>query len=284
MKTLADAKTIRAGAWEADILPWFGANTVRLEYRGKPVLRAPRRLSDLLREPVLYGMPILLPANRTFFGVFVFQGKMHYLPLDSAFGALHGTVLSAPFTCLKADERTVVCRLRNRNNLYYPYPFTLTVTDTLTENGYMQSYCLQNDGDTPMPYVFGLHTTFHSPEYVQVCVGAQEYAEAHPAQIYERDARLKADLIRGLQPQGVCLHGFYRADSHVANVGSFRYIQSENFDHWIFYNAGGRADYLSVEPQAGAVNGLRIPNGHCVLPPQASVVYQTMLVRQDELK
>ena len=62
-------------------------------------------------------------------------------------------------------------------------------------------------------------------------------------------------------------------------VDEFVYTVSENFDHWITWNARGKEDYICLEPQAGKVNGLNIPDGHIVLAPEQSEVYTARFSR-----
>ena len=89
-----DICKIRGGNWLAEIAPDIGANILRLQHSGKDVLvplRSPERLKD---NPYLQGAPILLPANRTANGEFIFENKKYFLPVnESGTNAhLHGLV------------------------------------------------------------------------------------------------------------------------------------------------------------------------------------------------
>ena len=79
---------------------------------------------------------------------------------------------------------------------------------------------------------------------------------------------------------GLGLIGYYLAAGHTAHIGQFSYRCSENYDHWILYNAGGNAGILCVEPQCGAVDGLNIPDGHRILSPGEKEVFTTFLASE----
>jgi aldose 1-epimerase len=75
---------LRHGDWQADIFPAFGANLIRLAYQGTEILRTPPDLASILGRTILYGTPVLIPANRTANGRFTFNGKNYQLPINEA--------------------------------------------------------------------------------------------------------------------------------------------------------------------------------------------------------
>ena len=56
--------------WQAEVLPAYGMNLIRLARSGSELLRTPEGETQLRREPQVYGMPLLLPPNRTAGGAF----------------------------------------------------------------------------------------------------------------------------------------------------------------------------------------------------------------------
>ena len=74
--------------------------------------------------------------------------------------------------------------------------------------------------------------------------------------------------------KGVQVVGYYESCGHVAQVDDIVYTVSDNFDYWIMYNGEGVSGFLCVEPQAGKVNGLNIPDGYKVLAPDETVTYK----------
>ena len=66
---------LQAGAWQARVLPDFGMNMVSLTCGDKQILRSPQSMDALKKEPYVYGIPLLFPANRVEKGEFTFEEK-----------------------------------------------------------------------------------------------------------------------------------------------------------------------------------------------------------------
>lgn len=267
------------GLWAAEITPELGANITSLTWKEQPVLRTPEQSVDAYQ----FGMPILLPANRTRAGSFIFEGRTYHLPVNepAAPAHLHGLVHNQPFTLefhSPQEARLSYCSTPE----VYPFPFRLTVVYTLTEEGLCTSHTLENTGSTNMPYTFCLHTTFVAPEYFSVPLKAEQQRDAHhlPTGQYIPLSEDQLSIVTGINPQGRVISGYYLAAEHTAHIGQFSYRCSENNDHWILYNAGGNAGILCVEPQCGAVDGLNIPDGHRILAPGEKEVFTTFLASE----
>ena len=63
--------------------------------------------------------------------------------------------------------------------------------------------------------------------------------------------------------------------ARTSEIDDILYTVSDNFDHWIMYNAMGKRGFLCLEPQAGKVNGLNIEGGCPVIAPGKSHTYTT---------
>ena len=100
MNEFAHSITLNAGPWQAVVLPGFGMNMISLRREDKPILREPADWQVLQQSPHVYGIPLLLPANRTVGGRFEFQGQIHQLPINEATlgNNRHGDLYNAPFT------------------------------------------------------------------------------------------------------------------------------------------------------------------------------------------
>ena len=85
----------------------------------------------------------------------------------------------------------------------------------------------------------------------------------------------KKKYLTGSPSKGLYVVSYFLSAGNVATAGDIVYTVSENFDHWILYNAKGERGYICIEPQAGKVNGLNIDDGHKILAPKESVVYST---------
>ena len=271
---------LKSGGWLAKAAPHLGANLTWLSYNGKPVYLPANSPKSLQNNPFVHGSPILLPANRTANGRFCFNGQTYTLPVtEPATGAnLHGSLYNAPFTVRKAAQGKVELYYRNRGAVY-PFAFTLTVTYQICGKAFWQSYTLKNTGQAPMPYTFGLHTTFCAPRLFKVPL----------AQLQEKDlnhlptgrllplSKAEQRFVLGCKPEGQVLSGYYTAAGRTATVGDFKYTVFGPFTHWVLFNAGGQSGLLCLEPLCGSVNGLNTPN--CpVLKPGASVCFKTRLL------
>lgn len=252
-------KQIRFGDWQAVIEPACGSNVTDLQYRGKSILRAPDSVDQLKGRPCLYGVPLLLPANRTADGMFAFEEKTFRLPINEPAlnNHIHGLLKDAPFRLVECSDRHVVTALENRG-AYYPFPFCLEIVDSLGEDGFTRRMFLKNIGAAPMPYTLALHTAFLEPE--SFCVPIE--------QCYEMDARhIPTGMLlplstrqqayrEGMRPDGSSISGVYTSCGNTVRIGDFRMTVSEQFDHWVLFNSTGGEGFLCIEPQCGGVNGL----------------------------
>lgn len=272
--------TLRSDDWYAVIQADRGADLVVLEYRGRDVLVPSREETDGGSFSFLHGSPMLFPANRTCGGGFRFGGRECRLgvnePRTGAY--LHGTLCLQPFEVVRTTSLSVVMSYENHGEVY-PFPFRLTVAYGVRESGFYQQYTLTNTGTAPMPYTFGLHTTFADPRHVAVPLKAcqERDALALPTGRYVPLNAEQQRYAEGMDPSSVAVSGYYLSGGQTVIVGEYRYTVSDNFDHWVLYNGGGNTGFLCVEPQCGAVNGLNIPDGHRVLQPQQGVVFETQL-------
>jgi aldose 1-epimerase len=280
---IKNAIKLNCGRWGAEICPSLGANIVRLTCGGADVLRPLENEDDLKINPYLYGAPILMPANRTFEGKFILEGREYHLPINEPQNNcnLHGSVLFEEFDLVEACEKSAVLRLVDKDCRSYPFPFALTVMYSLTENGLSADYEVENIGEGNMPLTFCLHTTFVEPEGftcpIDMC---QEKDEHHiPTGRYIALNEQEREYATSSPSKGLVISGYYRACGNEARIGDYKYSVSDNFDHWIFFNGRGESGLLCVEPQCGKVNGLNMENGHIVLAPSGKITFETRITK-----
>ena len=282
---IKDIITVACGDWSADVCPRLGGNVIRLTYKGENVLRALENEDELKINPYLWGAPILMPANRTYAGKFVFEGKEYTLPINEPhFNCnLHGLVLYEAFDTVKTEESSVTVRLTDTKCKSYPFPFEMTVTYTLTDAGLRSEYTVENIGDGNMPVTFCTHTTFVEPK--SFCVPLESEQERDKFQIptgryVELSEQAKGYTVSS-PSVGLYISGYFRSAGNTARVGEYKYTVSDNFNHWIFYNGGGEKGYLCVEPQSGKVNGLNYPDGYNLLHKGEKITFVTDIGRWD---
>lgn len=273
---------ISKGGWSANIISDYGMNATSVRCDGKAILREPESSSAFAKEPVLYGIPVLLPANRTSGGRFTFEGREYRLPINEQERGnnLHGSLYNSPFEVLELTENTVKSRLVNRGE-HYPFDFTLEYTDSVSEAGYLREIVLTNDSERRMPYTFALHSTFVEPRAFTVPIGERfEWDENYiptgkMLPLDEFEERFNTSCT----PDGREISAPYTSRGNVVLIDRFKLTVSENFDEWVFYNGNGHEGYLCIECQCGEVNGLNREGGHRVLEAGESVRFTFALTK-----
>jgi len=126
------AVSISAGDYEAIIIPQVGANLISLRNTKKEidVLRTPETYEELVKNPVLYGIPVLFFPNRIDRGIIKRNGLDIRLPLNDPTGTkhIHGFLHNKPWK-VKACSLNIDCNnivncnnenfySNNNNNIY----------------------------------------------------------------------------------------------------------------------------------------------------------------------
>lgn len=249
--------TIEHGLWKAVIVPDFGMNVISLTCNGKEIMRRPQDMAALEERPRLYGIPILIPANRTAGGTFTFEGKTHegFFPINEPArnNSVHGLMSTAPFQVVELTENSITALYENRG-ARYPYPFDMTVRVTLTDSGMEHNLTIK--ALERMPYTFGYHSTFAEPKQFHTPIG----------RLYVRDDRLlpTGEMVQ-IDDLGETFDSFFESVGNTVKLDEFLFTVSDNFDSWVLFNGDGKSGFLCVEPQCGLVNGLNIPGGHRIL-------------------
>ena len=280
---IKDVIRISSGEWTADICPRLGGNVIGLSYKGEDVLRRLTDEEELKINPYLWGAPILMPANRTYQGKFLFEGKEYVLPLNEPrFNCnLHGSVLYESFETVSATDTEVTVRLTDKEAKSYPFPFRMTVTYTVSEEGLKSSYTVENIGDGNMPMTFCTHTTFTEPESFSVPIDMNQERDKFqiPTGRYVELSDQEKAYVTGSPSVGLYISGYFRSCGNTARVGAYKYAVSDNFNHWVFFNGGGNLGYLCVEPQSGKVNGLNYEDGYNLLRSGEKITFTTDIGR-----
>ncbi len=273
---------LAAGPWQALVAPDFGMNTVSLRFAGQPVLREPGSLAQLAREGCVYGIPLLLPPNRTADGRFCFEGVRYTLPINepACGNHLHGLLHAQPFA-VRRHSQTAVCAEYNNTGAVFPFAFCLRAEYRLSAKGYRQRFTLRNTGRRDMPLTFGLHTAFAQQPAFRVPVGqcwavnerflpTGRLLPLTPAQRQYR---------RGAATQGQPVRGFFTSAGRTAQIGDTLYRVSAAFDQWVLWNGDGAGGFCCIEPLQGAVNALNTGVGLLRLAPGCEQVYETRIFR-----
>lgn len=255
--------------WHAEVSACRGANITKLEYKGESVFNPLQNEKQWEENPFVQGSPLLLPANRTAGGKFTFNGKEYSLPATDKKNNvnLHGLLYCQRFSIVDNGANGITLRYENKGEIY-PFSFCITAEYVLENDGLKQAFTIVNLEKTDMPYTFALHTAFAEPDCFSVpIVLAQEKDSRHiPTGKYIPLNSTEEKYVSGLNPHGIPVSGYYKANGNTAVAGKYLYTVSKQFDHFVLYNAGGNSGFICIEPQAGAVNGLNIIGGCRVIP------------------
>ena len=265
--------------WKARLTPEQGMNTILLTYDGEYILRYPEDVVDP-GTSCLHGTPLLLPPNRTEYGRFSFDGKEYQLPVNERprQNNLHGFLRFQAFVPVEYSDTHTVAVYENKGQIF-PFPFTITVTCRLDEEGYHQEFAIKNTGDSDMPLTFGVHTNFEEKDYFRIPLCKQYLIndrcipQGDPVELDDRQKQYRD----GMRPDGKDIDGFYTSGGNTARIGRMEYKVSEKFDQWILYNKGGDQGFISIEPQCGAVNCLNNGRGLLRLAAGETEVFRTVI-------
>ncbi len=72
--------SISSGEWSASFVPEYGMNTYSLRYGDEAILREAGDISAFAESPLWYGIPVIMPANRTKGAKFEFEGVEYTYP------------------------------------------------------------------------------------------------------------------------------------------------------------------------------------------------------------
>lgn len=276
-----DTLTLHCNEWTAQVAPAFGMNTCSLTCGGKELLRKAPSFEAYAQDPCVYGIPALLPANRTGNGTFSFMGRTYDLGINepSRRNHLHGCLHRTPFTVTGQTGCAVTGEFRNDGEVF-PFPFTVYARTELHRNGYRISYTFLNHGALALPLVFALHANFREPAFFSVPLGGRWETDGRflPTgrllPLTEREQAWR----RGTAPDGP-IGGFFRSAGQAARLDGFGWQVSASFNQWILWNLGGGHGFLSIEPQCGAVNALNSGEGLRILQPGETETFTAEIVR-----
>ena len=265
--------------WKAWIVPEYGMNTVRLTLNGEDVLRKAED-EEGYQKSCAHALPLLFPPNRVDEGLFVYEGEEYHLPITApqTRNHCHGFLWKSPFRVTAQSEASVSATFENQDQIF-PFPFRMDVEYRLDEDGFYQEFRVTNTGRKNMPVAFGLHTNFYERGAFSIPLGERYEANERslPTGVMFALTDREKEYCAGTEMDRVLVDNFYTASGMVARIGDIEYAVSENFNHWTLYNGGGDKQFISMEPQCGAVNGLRTGIGILTLAPGETEVFHTRI-------
>ena len=279
--------TISGGGYTASIRADMGANCVRLVHApsGADILRTPPSDEVWEKNPNIYGMPLLFPPNRIRDGEYTFGGRLYRFPINepARHHHIHGLLSVTPFAVEEArpDYARFVFRADQKNPyLDFPHAFTVVQEFRVSDLGLSQQLTVLNDGDTPMPFGTGFHTSMNVPflpggkaENCRLSVTAGKVwryddrilptGETASAQPYVDGVPAAHQRISELMDMGGS--GGRAILEDAAAGGRIVYEAGPGFRYWMLFNQGGEMGYICPEPQTWIIDAPNSP-----LPPEIS--------------
>ncbi|QQE77886.1 aldose 1-epimerase [Alicyclobacillus sp. SO9] len=284
------AISLKWNQYEVVVLPENGGNLVSFADKEREFrfLHEPDKdnLKAFYDYPYHYGIPVLLPPNRYDAGQFTWNNDTYQMPVTEPEKNthLHGFLYDATWAVeeygVTAGEAfiTLVQRVAKGHPMYtyWPHEFTLRLRYALNSWGLSQHVMLRNDGDKPMPRLFGLHTAINAPfaknaaasDYlIKVTVGDRWNLDKRGLPdggftgLSEHDIDLKT---KGMYPfvtpmdnhyTACAQNGHNRMELHDRkNNVTLVYDVSTEFKQWMIWNNEGNEGFICAEPQVNVVN------------------------------
>lgn len=213
--------------------------------------------------------PLLFPiVGNLKDGAVYFEGERYEM-------SRHGFARDNEFALLEQEENRLVLELRESEATLarYPYPFSLQVSQELTENGFSTGFRVENTGSRPMPFCIGAHTAFRCPiregesfadyeivfdrpeEASRICLtpeGLIGHDQREPflqgedrfPLNHELFARVDTVILENLRSKGICLR-------HKETGRGIR-MEFESFPMLAFWTKGAeKAPFICLEPWHG---------------------------------
>lgn len=213
-----------------------------------------------------YGVPLLYPTpNRVRGGRFTFEGR-------EVQANMHGCVRKRAFAPVRQKAGDSFACVTGRVEFQpgqpeffqFPYPSSLSVTITLTQNALQWEYTVQNDGETALPYSFALHPFFkkHGATFLRTaadCVMEMD-SDHYPTGRILPVADTEKDLRRFVHAESVALDDVFCTDSAPQAWAEFREAHmrltlcaSPECKHLVVYTPPGK-DWFCLENQTSSTD------------------------------
>lgn len=249
------------------LVPGRGAIVTRFQVGGRELLYLDE---STLRDPtknVRGGIPVLFPSPGPLAGDRFERGgrsgsmKQHGFARNLAWKSRAHDDSDAARATLELSSSDATLAM-------YPWPFRLTLGVALRSASLRLDVSVENTGDAPLPFAFGIHPYF-------------QVSDKAGARIATRATRAFDNVTRTVGP----FHGFdltaKEVDLHLLDHGSsdsaldwadgahLNLRASPEFGRWVVWTLAGK-DFVCVEPWTAPANALNTGESLLVVPPGAS--------------
>lgn len=295
-------QTLQFFDWRVTVAPEYGGNLCRLCHGELEMLRTPDTPSQLDRDRVLYGLPVLFPPNRIANGEFEADGRRYVLPVNEPpprCNHLHGLPVHAVWNASAGMNRV------DMNWTYgpghpafegFPCPFRLELVYEFSRGSVQQALTVMNTGESALPCGAGFHSVFKAPKRARVTAagyyweiqrprylpsGRQlEWEQFDPREWFEPD---RYDISWHTPVEDGSYEGrAFRGAVLDYGCKTVLYEVDQNYRCWMLWNRKAQSGFFCPEPMSWMVDApnLKLPRGITgfrLLPPGGSAVYRTAI-------
>jgi aldose 1-epimerase len=286
-----DAVQLKAGAYEALIIPQLGANVIKLNYAGDgcnfEIIRTPENAKTLIDDPYAYGIPVLFPANRINGGKYTYDSITYQYPLNYPNNVhIHGVLHNSPWKIKSmfcdADTATCILTIRTYESDFLksciPIDITFELENVLSEKGLLQRFTVVNHSEHIFPFGLAYHTTFNvpftadkDPDHIRLHLPIKGvYVDDGPDRIPSGEIKTLSVFekgiadVNGAMPLLEVLDFLYSGEDKEKEAifkdlkygKDIVYRAGDDFGYWIIWNKTTKEGFVAVEPQTWLSNAL----------------------------
>lgn len=284
-----DAVQLKAGAYEALIVPQLGANVIKLSYaadgRNFEIIRTPENARTLIDDPYAYGIPVLFPANRIKGGKYTYDSVTYRYPPNYPNDVhIHGVLHNNPWKIksMLCDGDKAVCTLMIRTcdsdliSSCIPVDITFELENILSGQGLVQRFTVINHSEHIFPFGLAYHTAFNvpftqdrDPGHIRLHlpikgVCANDGPDQIPTGRIEALSEFEKDIagVNGAMPLSEVLDNLYLGEENEREAvfkdlkygREVVYRAGDDFKYWIIWNKTAKEGFTAVEPQTWLSN------------------------------
>ncbi|MCQ2378465.1 MAG: aldose 1-epimerase [Victivallaceae bacterium] len=264
--------SLETASWLAGFHPERAGNMTRLCHKasGTELVRTPPDDETYLKQPEIWGVPVLFPPNRTPYGKFRFRGREYAMPVNEIARSnnLHGIIMDLPWQCkFQTDQAELT--LRHASRALWQHDFSMKLNYDFGESIVRQTLCVTNESRDDMPFFVGFHTALPMPPDRSLRFAHPGWCISLPPPFLVPDGTTRpSTLPDGFFPGGTMpeklnellpivpdKNGFRGVEVDCpAQHTRYRYTPGKEWKYWMCWNADGKKDFFCAEPMSGIVD------------------------------
>ncbi|GEM_PF-2554571 len=264
--------TLKTPFWLAEFHPESAGNMTRLHHRasGTELVRTPPDAETYLKQPEVWGVPVLFPPNRTPYGKFTFRGREYAMPVNEIArnNNLHGVIMDLPWQ-YETRENQAILTLHHKSRPIWQHDFTMKMVYDFGETSVQQTLTVTNESPDEMPFFIGFHTALPMPKGRTLRIPRPDWRVTLTPPFHTPDGtrcpnQIPEGFFAGGQPPFAFddlfpitsdEKGFCGVEVRCpAEKTIYRYTLGAQWKYWMCWNKAGKEDFFCAEPMSGIVD------------------------------